>query len=107
MIDTPNIDILPTHWEIIHAILQKHLPSHEVWAFGSRARRNARPYSDLDLAIITTTPLPLEVQAALKDDFSESDLPYKVDILDWAATSESFRNIVERQKIVVQKSPCI
>jgi predicted nucleotidyltransferase len=76
--DIPDIDIVPDHWKIIRALLHKHVPLHEVWAFGSRARRNARPFSDLDLAIITTTPLPLEVQAALKDDFSESDLPYKV-----------------------------
>ena len=73
--DTPDIDISPGQWEIVHDILQRHVPGHEVWAFGSRARRRAKPYSDLDLAIITQAPLPLDTRAALSSEFSESDLP--------------------------------
>ena len=48
--DTPDIDISPGQWDIVHDILQRHVPGHEVWAFGSRARRRVKPYSDLDLA---------------------------------------------------------
>jgi type I restriction enzyme S subunit len=29
-------------------------------------------------------------------------LPWKVDIVDWAVTSESFRKIIERDKVVIQ-----
>lgn len=100
--DMPLIDIRPDHWEIVRSILQKHVPQHEVWAFGSRAKWNAKEYSDLDLAIITDKPLSLDISANLSDDFSESDLPWKVDVVDWAATSESFRKIIERDKVVVQ-----
>ena len=99
----PPIDIRPDHWEIIHNILQKHVPQYEVWAFGSRAKWTARPYSDLDLAVITDQPLPLAVSAALADDFSESDLPWKVDILDWAVISPSFRDVIVRDKVVVKR----
>ncbi len=100
---TPPIDIRPDHWDIVQGILQKHVPQYEVWAFGSRAKWSAKQYSDLDLAIITDKPLSLDISASLSDDFSESDLPYKVDIVDWATTSESFRKIIERDKVVVQK----
>ncbi len=100
---TPLIDIRPDHWEIVRGILQKHVPGYEVWAFGSRARWTAKAYSDLDLAIITDKPLPLSVSAALSDDFSESDLPYRVDVVDWATTSESFREIIERDRVVVKE----
>ncbi|MDR1228392.1 MAG: restriction endonuclease subunit S [Azoarcus sp.] len=100
----PNIDIRPDHWQIVRDILRKHVPQYEVWAFGSRAKWTAKQYSDLDLAIITNRPLPLEVSASLSDDFSESDLPWKVDVVDWASTSESFRKIVERDKVRVQKA---
>jgi len=59
----------------------------------------------LDLAIIplsrTDQPLDLSVSAALTDDFSASDLPMKVDVVDWASTSESFRKIIERNKIIL------
>jgi len=99
----PTIDLQPEHRAIVQALLQKHVPQHEVWAFGSRTKGKARQFSDLDLAIITDTPLPLEVHAALCDDLSESDLPWKVDVLDWATTSPAFRAIIEQEKVVLQK----
>ena len=100
----PLIDIRPDHWQIVKDILNRHVPQHEVWAFGSRAKWTAKQYSDLDLAVITDRPLPLKVSAALADDFSESDLPWKVDVVDWAKTSESFRGIIERDKVVVREN---
>jgi len=102
LVDLPPIDIKPDHWRIVQAILQRHVSQYDVWAFGSRARRAAKPYSDLDLAIIADQPLPLAVRAALADHFSESDLPWKVDVVDWATTSEAFRRIIEMEKVVVR-----
>ncbi len=98
----PRIDISPAQWEIIRDILQKYVPEFAVWAFGSRATWNAKKFSDLDLAVITDKPLSLSVSADLAEAFSESDLPFKVDVVDWATTSEVFRGIIERNKIVVQ-----
>jgi type I restriction enzyme S subunit len=98
----PPIDIRPEHWTIVRGILDKHVPGYAVWAFGSRARHTARQYSDLDLAVITETPLPGAVTAALAEDFTESDLPWKVDVLDWATTGAVFRKIVERDRIVLR-----
>jgi len=89
----------------VRGILQKHVPQYEVWAFGSRAKCGwgaAKPYSDLDLAVITDQPLPLKTSANLSDDFSTSDLPWKVDVVDWATTHAPFRRIIERDKVVVQ-----
>ncbi len=102
----PPIDIRPEHWAIVRDILRRHVPGHEVWAFGSRAKGAAKPYSDLDLAVIGDAPLASAVMAALTDDFSESDLPWKVDVLDWATTSEGFRAMIARDKVVVQEA-CI
>ena len=99
---TPNIDIRPDHCQIVRDILRKHVPQYEVWAFGSRAKGTAKQYSDLDLAVITDEPLSLEVSASLADDLSESALPWKVDVVDWAGTSESFRKIIDRSKVIVQ-----
>ena len=100
----PQIDIRPDHWAIVRDILQRHVPQYAVWAFGSRAKWTAKEFSDLDLAIITDSPLPLATSAALAEDFSESDLPWKVDIVDWAETSETFRKIIERDRVVVQEA---
>jgi type I restriction enzyme S subunit len=102
MPEVPLIDIRPDQWRIVQGILQKHVPQYDVWAFGSRAKWTAKPYSDLDLAVICDQPLSLAISAALADDFSDSDLPWKVDVVDWATTSEAFRSIIGRHKVVVQ-----
>jgi len=102
MHEMPTIDVRPDLWEIVRNILKKHVPQHEVWAFGSRVKWTAKEYSDLDLAIITDEPLSFSTSAALREDFSESDLPWRVDFLDWATTGESFREVVARDKVVVQ-----
>lgn len=88
--------------QIVLNILQQYVPEYEVWAFGSRVKGNDKPYSDLDLAVITKQPLSLETHANLVEAFSESDLPWKVDIVDWAATSENFRHIIQNQFEVLQ-----
>ncbi len=102
MIELPPIDITPAQWQIVKDILQKQVPQYEVWAFGSRVKMAAGPYSDLDLAIISKEPLPLMISAALNEAFSESDLPWKVDVVDWANTSPSFRALIEQEKITLQ-----
>ena len=89
-----GVAITEAEWQIVQAILLCHLPGREVWAFGSRVQGKPKPFSDLDLAVLGEQPLPPATLAALADDFTESDLPYKVDIVDWATTSERFRAII-------------
>lgn len=101
-IEMPNIEICSNHWIIVQAILKKHIPQFEVWAFGSRAKHTAKPFSDLDLAVITEKPLSFEILGALQEDFSNSDLPWKVDVVDWASTSKSFQEIIHQDRVVVQ-----
>ncbi|MDP1832834.1 MAG: nucleotidyltransferase domain-containing protein [Geothrix sp.] len=102
--EMPRIDMRPDHWELVHGILQKRVPQFEVWAFGSRATWTAKEYSDLDLAVITDVPLSLAVSAALADDFSESDLPYKVDVVGWASTSAAFQDIIRKTAVTVKEA---
>ncbi|MES2935369.1 MAG: nucleotidyltransferase domain-containing protein [Pseudomonadota bacterium] len=97
----PDIAITPEQWMIVSAILQKHVPDKEVWAFGSRATHTAKPHSDLDLAIISDIGLSLSLLAAVEHDFSESDLPFKVDVVDWATITPVFRGIIQSCRIRV------
>lgn len=98
----PDIAITPEQWKIVSAILQKHVPDNEVWAFGSRATHTEKPYSDLDLAIISDTGLSLSQLAAIEHDFSESDLPFKVDVVDSAAISPAFREMIESHRVRIK-----
>jgi type I restriction enzyme S subunit len=95
-------DLSPGELEIVRGILRRHVPGLAVRAFGSRVKGTARRYSDLDLAIITARPLPFDLIGRLREDFSESDLPFRVDVLDWATTSDPFRRIVEQDSVVIQ-----
>ncbi len=103
MSDRPPIETRPEHWAIVREILRRHVPAFEVWAFGSRARHTAKKHSDLDLVVVADRSLPLATHAAIVDAFSESDLPYRVDVVDWATTDAGFRKIIERDKVVVQE----
>ncbi|MBI2091540.1 MAG: nucleotidyltransferase domain-containing protein [Deltaproteobacteria bacterium] len=96
------IDIPHKHLETIIAILSKYVPEHEVWAFGSRVNQKPKKYADLDIAIKTSAPLPAGTLALLRDAFSESNLPFKVDVVDWSKISKDFQKIIEEKFEVVQ-----
>lgn len=101
MADQPRIDLTPAQRGIVLDILSRLAPGREVWAFGSRARGTAKPYSDLDLAVLGPAPLTLSELAALAEAFQESALPFKVDVVDWASTAEGFRRIIEVERVVL------
>ncbi len=96
------LDISPEHEAIVRAILARHVPQGvSVAVFGSRATGKSRRYSDLDLALQGDGPLPTSLLADLAEAFDESDLPWKVDLVDWAAATEGFRKIVDRDRVIM------
>lgn len=98
------------HLKIVLDILEKHVSDFEVRAFGSRVAGAAeevariKKYSDLDLVVMSKQPLPIRTLGRLKEEFSDSDLPWRVDIVDWGTTSEAFRRIIEEKYVVVRKT---
>ena len=96
------LDLTQEELNIVKAILKKFVPFFEVRVFGSRLSGNAKKFSDLDLAIMTGTPLELSLRGTLLDAFSESALPFKVDIVDWAQTNPDFRQIIESKFETIQ-----
>ena len=95
------IDICREDFQIVIGILKTYLPDASVYAFGSRARHCARRYSDLDLAVIAAQPLSLDQLAAIREAFTDSDLPWRVDVVDWLSASESFRAMVESDLVLI------
>ena len=81
-------------------ILRQYLPAGaRAFVFGSRAHGGARRYSDLDLALEWERPLGLALIGCIADALSESDLPYKVDIVDLATVEASFKARVEADRV--------
>ena len=99
--ELPNLDLRPDHMDIVRDVLRRHVPDRKVLAFGSRVTWTAKHYSDLDLAVLGDEPLPLDLTSALAESFDDSDLPFKVDVVDWASTSKSFRKVIKTSCVVL------
>ena len=100
-----RVDLPPRQLAAVRRILHEHTPGCEVRAFGSRVAGRAKPWSDLDLAIVAPTALGWENIAIISEAFQESDLPIRVDVLDWHAVSPGFRTVIARQYAVIQPAP--
>jgi len=99
------IDVAECHLETIKRILVEYVGDCEVRAFGSRGNGTAKEYSDLDLAIIGKNKISRRVKMLLREAFEESDLPFRVDIVDYNAVSEAFRAIIAEKYEVIQDKP--
>lgn len=86
------IDLEERHLQEILRILEAHVPDCEVRAFGSRVTGRAEKFSDMDLLLVGQEKLDWRRIERLKDALSASNLPIRVDVLDWNATPEEFRN---------------
>ena len=100
------IDVAPRAVQIVLDVLTCHLPDREVRLIGSRVTGRAKPFSDLDLVIMGDEPLALSVLADLRDAFDDSELPFAVDLVEWASASEAFRRVItERAQLFRPAGP--
>ena len=97
------IDLAPEHLKTVQRILAEIVPDCEVRAFGSRATWTATEHSDLDLAIISPEPLAWVRRSRLSEAFEESDLPIRVDVVDWKSLSDGFRQSIDGDCEVLQE----
>ena len=89
------IDLKGDEIKIIFKILNQYAPNCEVRVFGSRVKGKAKKYSDLDIALVGEQKFDWKLIADIKEAFQESDLIFRVDVLDWYAISPEFRKIIE------------
>ena len=98
------IDLNPHHLDTVRAILAEHVPDCEVMAFGSRAAWTAHERSDLDLAVACGDAPPDGAIARLREAFEDSDLPVRVDVLDWHTIADGFRETIAPGCVVIQQA---
>ena len=73
-------------------IIEKYI-SPEIgtaYIFGSRALNTHRPDSDLDILIDDHQKILPETLTKINDDFEQSDIPYKIDLVIRSRIDEAF-----------------
>lgn len=93
------LNLNPKQLQIVKTILQNIIPNRVVVAFGSRVTTSFKAHSDLDLCVMGDVALSWQELSDLHEAFSESDLPMRVDIVDWASSDETFQKIIKKQSI--------
>ena len=98
-----SLHLSSRHREEIEALLHKHLPGVEVWAYGSRVNGRSHDGSDLDLVL--RSPKLAEIDISRLADFIEalqdSTIPFLVEARDWARLPESFHCEIKRAHVVL------
>jgi predicted nucleotidyltransferase len=87
------------HLKIVNSILSKY--PYQFYAFGSRVKGNAKTFSDLDLCCkdeMTWVDL-----AHLNEEFEESSLPFRVDLVSWNRIDHNFRTWIEKDFFLIKK----
>ena len=105
MTRSAHIGLPADHARLLLNILSANLPgSAKAWVFGSRATGRARRYSDLDLAIDAGRRLTLDEIARLSEAFSDSALPYRVDLVDWHDINDRWRQTIAAERVALTEA---
>ena len=88
------IQLSHAHVLLVKRVLRQHVNDQKAYVFGSRAQGSALKFSDVDICLVGEE-LTFIQMSNLKDAFSESDLPYFVDVIQKDAISASFYTQIE------------
>ena len=77
--------------------LREAFPSEHIYLFGSRARGDAKPYSDIDIAIDGNSTLSKRL-SQVRFAIEESLIPYKVDLVD-LSKAPYLKEIIKKEGI--------
>ena len=91
------IYVADNEMKMILDVINAHAKDCDVFIFGSRYDESPQKFSDLDLAFIQKDgeKLGLARRSKIEWAFSESDLPYLVDVVDYHACDLSFQKIID------------
>ena len=98
------LEVSEKYLSVIKDILGRLVPGCEVRAYGSRVAGTSHAGSDLDIVVIGKEPLQWKAMAKLRGEFEGSNLPFSIDVLDWNALPENFKENIAGKYEVVQES---
>ena len=89
-----KVDLTKEEFCIIKDILKD---ISEVYLFGSRVTGKSKKFSDLDVCLKKDiSDYDYEI---LKEKFENSDLPFKIDLVEYKRASDSFKKIIDSESI--------
>lgn len=93
--------------EIVQNILKSSIKHGEVWAFGSRVDESkiVKKFSDLDLTFRGSPELSVIELENIKELFSASDLPFKVDICNFNDLPSAIQTSIISKHTAIYKAP--
>lgn len=95
-----EISISTEQKSLIISLLTKILPDTQVWVYGSRINGKCNEKSDLDMVVFSKPEQKLQVME-LREAFSESNLPFRVDLFVWSELPEDFQNRVRQEQVTL------
>jgi predicted nucleotidyltransferase len=94
------LNIEKKHRGIVTKILSKY--EYSFFVFGSRAKAQCKKLSDLDLFYIEE--IPQKIITMIEEEFEDSDLPYKVDLVNYNTCDRDFKERINKSYIRLQGS---
>ena len=93
----------PRHLVMIEQMLQEFMLEARVWCFGSRVHGlGLKCFSDLDLVVRDEEDMQAQL-GKLRDAFEASDLPIKVDLLEWNQLPDWLKQDILEEHVVLQE----
>jgi predicted nucleotidyltransferase len=74
---------------------------YRIFVFGSRVSGRVQKSSDLDLLIKMENPLELSLLAMLKENFENSDLPFRVDAVDFHRLHKEYQSFILQEAVEI------
>lgn len=96
-----QIAIETRHLRWLLDAIGQYIPEATVWAFGSRVNGSHRPTSDLDLAVHCDKESAFKDLPRLNEALIESDLPFKVQLLDYNRLPENMQDTIKEKYVVL------
>jgi predicted nucleotidyltransferase len=96
-----QITVPVRHLRFLLEQLKLYIPDATVWAFGSRVKGSNRTSSDLDLAVLCDKQTAKEQLPKLNELFIESDIPFKVQLLDFNRLPVNMQENIKKKYIVL------
>jgi predicted nucleotidyltransferase len=103
-ISSKGIRPLTSNEEIIESslkVIKSFFPESRIIIFGSRARGNYKPNSDLDVAIDIGKPIPGYLMELLREKLDELPTLVSFDLVDFHRISKEFqKQIIKTGKVI-------